>query len=72
MVLDGTNGRKAVVVRKGDGFVVARLAAVARCLPPRRGTDVDVTVADDAIQSNDRLIKGTACRRAADWSQAAA
>ena len=53
MVLDGTNGRKAVVVRKGDGFVVARLAAVARCLPPRRATDVDVTVADDAIQSNE-------------------
>ena len=71
-MLDGTNGRKAVVVRNGDAFLVASLAPVARCLPSGHGADVDMTVADDAIQSNERLIKGTACSRAADWSEAAA
>ena len=58
MVLDGANGRKTVAVRNGDAFVVAKLAAVARCLPLRHGADVGMTVADDAIQSNERLIKG--------------
>jgi hypothetical protein len=62
---------KAVVVRNGDAFVVAKVAAVTRCLPLRHGADVGMTVADDAIQSNERLIKGSACSRAADWSQAA-
>ena len=70
MVLDGANGRRAVVVRNGDAFVVTRLATFARCLPPRHGADVGITVADDAIQSNERVIKRTACSRAADWSQA--
>jgi hypothetical protein len=35
---------KAAVVRNGDAFVVAKLAAVARCLPLRHGADVGMTV----------------------------
>ena len=72
MVLDGTNGPKAVVVRNGDAFLGARPATVVRRLPPRHGADVDMTVADGAIQSNVRPIKRTACSRAADWSQTGA
>ena len=65
-MLAETSGRKTVVVRNGESSAVARVAAVARCVQPRRGADVDVTVADDAIQSNGRSIKWTACSRTAD------
>jgi hypothetical protein len=52
-------------------WIQAELARLARCLPLRHGADVDMTVADNAIQSNERLTKATACSRVADWSQAA-